>query len=242
MRTFFAAALAVFFPISCAGCGTPDLSLCRACRAELMPDVSRHELDDGTPVWAALPYGGVVRNVLLQFKENNRTDNAPALASLLSASLLTASLVMAERNLDCTVDPDRDQDGGPDVVRNVDQNVDRVGTRPLELVCVPASAASLRRRGYNPVALLVRRAGFVCRPVLRSIGGGRVQKSLSVDQRRENRRGAFRARMMLTGRVFILIDDVVTTGATVGAAMGAIRDAGGTVVAVVVVAFTPRLH
>jgi len=222
MRNFFAAALAVFFPVSCAGCGTPDHSLCEACRRELLPNVSRHELDDGTPVWAALPYGGVVRNVLLQFKENNRTDNAPALASLLSASLLSASLVMAERN--------------------VDHTVDRVGIGPLELVCVPASAASLRRRGYNPVALLVRRAGFVCRPVLQSIGGGHVQKSLSIDQRRENRRGAFRARMMLTGRSFILIDDVMTTGATVGAAMGAIRDAGGIVVAVAVVAFTPRLR
>ncbi len=225
MHTIFAAALAVFFPISCAGCGIPDRALCGACRAELVPDVTRHELGDGTPVWAALPYGGVVRNVLLQFKENNRTDNAPALASL-----LTASLVMAERTLDHLGDRDGDRDG------------DRVGRRPLELVCVPASAASLRRRGYNPVALLVRRAGFACRPVVRSVGGGRVQKSLSIDQRHENRRGAFRARTMLTGRVFILIDDVVTTGATVGAAVRAINDAGGTVVAVAVVAFTPRLH
>jgi ComF family protein len=209
MANVFSAALSVFFPVACAGCASPDLALCAQCRHELMPAPSEHQLSDGTRLWAALPYGGILRSVILQFKENNRTDIARYLAPLLEAAILRA-----------------EEDAG----------------RHAVLVCIPSSSGAWRRRGYRPVDLLVKRAGFAHLSVLMNSAGGGVQKRLSADQRLMNRRGAFRARGWLAGKSIILVDDVVTTGATLAEAVRAIHQAGGVVTGAAVVAFTPLQH
>jgi orotate phosphoribosyltransferase len=49
-----------------------------------------------------------------------------------------------------------------------------------------------------------------------------------------------RARGALDGRTFVIVDDVVTSGATIGEAARAIRAAGGQVDGAVALAFTPR--
>jgi predicted amidophosphoribosyltransferase len=215
MATIFSAALAVFFPVACAGCATPDVALCTECNVELRPAPFVTALADGTRAWAGLPYGGVLRNVLLQFKENNRTDTAVFLAPVLASAIGSA---------------ERDA-----VMRGV-----LSAGEPFRLVCVPSSAAAWRRRGYHPTERLVRRAGFVCSPVLASVAGGSIQKSLTVQQRLVNRRGAFRSRRDLSGWRIILVDDVLTTGATLSAAVETIRWAGGSVVGVAVAAFTAK--
>jgi predicted amidophosphoribosyltransferase len=205
----------VFFPVSCAGCGIPDTRLCRLCVRELVPALTEQSLADGTRVWAARPYRGVLRQVILQFKENNRTDVASFLAPLLAAAIVRVA----------------DEAG-----RGAMANRGRV-----ELVCIPSSGAAWRRRGYRPVELLLKRTGFASSPLLVNVGKGSVQKLLTIDQRLMNRRGAFRARGQLAGRSIILVDDVMTTGATLGAALHAIRHSGGEVVGIAVLAFTPRL-
>lgn len=110
-----------------------------------------------------------------------------------------------------------------------------------ELTPVPTSRAAYRRRGFDPVALLLRRAGY--RPVrvlrhTRSIGR---QKTLGAAERAANLRGALAARRPLGGRRFVLIDDVLTTGATLDEAARAIREGGGEVDLAICLAFTPRL-
>jgi len=111
----------------------------------------------------------------------------------------------------------------------------------VDLVPVPTSRAAYRRRGYDPVALLMRRASL--RPVmaLRHVRATERQKSLGVEERAANLEGAFAARGSLTGRRVLLVDDVLTTGATLDEAARAVREAGGEVVGGATLAFTRRL-
>jgi ComF family protein len=110
-----------------------------------------------------------------------------------------------------------------------------------ELALVPTSPAAYRRRGYDPVRLLTCSAGFRATRVLMHTRLTGVQKTLSVDERARNLGGAFVARKEVTGRTFIVVDDILTTGATLREAARAIRGAGGEVVGAATIAFTPRL-
>jgi len=198
-------ALAVLSPVDCAGCGSADRSLCESCRRELEPAVTPRTLPDGSTVFTALRYEGVVRRTLLALKESNRTDVAKPLSASLAAALQRAA-----------------QPGA-------------------EFLSVPTSRAAWRRRGYDPVALLCKRAGLEPVKVLRSSRATLSQKTLGSEDRALNLNESMRSRVPLHGRKFILVDDVVTTGATLAEAARAVRAAGGEVVGHAALAFTPRL-
>jgi ComF family protein len=112
---------------------------------------------------------------------------------------------------------------------------------PVELAPVPTSRAAYRRRGYDPVVLLLRGAALRPSRVLAHARSTSRQKALGAHERAANLRGAFVARAPLAGRSFVLVDDVLTTGATLDEAARAIRAAGGEVVGAATLAFTPRL-
>lgn len=120
--------------------------------------------------------------------------------------------------------------------------------RPHVLVPVPLAPERLRERGYNQAELLARRLsgelGWPWRPWLERAPGGRPQARLTAAQRRANVRGAFRTRLprgvaRRPGPV-LLVDDVVTTGATAGACARALQAVGRGPVRVV--AFARALH
>ncbi len=120
---------------------------------------------------------------------------------------------------------------------------------PGLLLPVPLAAARLRERGYNQAWELARRLAraLACpadaRLLLR-IKDTSHQLSLPRDQRAANVRGGFAVeparRHELQGRHVTLVDDVMTTGATLAEASGALRQAGAANVQVWVVARTPR--
>jgi ComF family protein len=87
------------------------------------------------------------------------------------------------------------------------------------------------RRGYNQSAALATGLtavlGLPCRPSwLRRVRATSTQSSLPATIRRENPRGAFRASARVAGHSVLLVDDVLTTGATAHAAASALRKAG----------------
>ncbi len=109
-----------------------------------------------------------------------------------------------------------------------------------ELVGIPTSRSSYRRRGYDPVRLLVRGAGLASARLLRHTRKTAHQKALDREGRSANLVGSLAAVRPLYGRRFIVIDDVMTTGATLTEAIRAIREAGGEVVIAVTLAHTAR--
>ncbi len=105
---------------------------------------------------------------------------------------------------------------------------------PVAFVAVPLHRSRLVERGYNQSALLAarltRELGGRAEPrALERVRSTDQQARLGRDARTENVRDAFRARPGLVPPRVVLVDDVVTTGATARACLKALKDAGSEV-------------
>jgi len=102
------------------------------------------------------------------------------------------------------------------------------------LTFVPSSRRSMAERGFNPAEALARPLAralrLPCGPLLRKIRETADQAELGRDARRHNLAGAFHARRT-RGRI-LLVDDVMTTGATGDACARALLEAGAAEVVV----------
>jgi len=125
---------------------------------------------------------------------------------------------------------------------------DQAAQRPDLIVCVPLSRQRLAERGYNQAweiaRLLGREMGIDARPtLLRRTRDGAHQVDLPLARRRTNLRQAFAvdaARAASLGdRHVALVDDVMTSGATLREAASALLDAGAARVDAWILARTP---
>jgi ComF family protein len=101
------------------------------------------------------------------------------------------------------------------------------------LIPVPLHPWKRIHRGFNQSADLARTLGLPVCPLLVRVRATRAQAGLSPNQRRRNVAGAFRltpwrrhSRARVAGRVLVLVDDVMTTGATLDACARVLKRAG----------------
>jgi len=109
------------------------------------------------------------------------------------------------------------------------------------LVPVPLGRPRERERGFNQAALVAERLapdlGVAVRPRwLARLRDTQPQSDLGAGERRANVRGAFEARAEVAGRHVVVVDDVMTTGATLAECARALRAAGAARIGVVAVA------
>lgn len=114
------------------------------------------------------------------------------------------------------------------------------------VIPVPLYPARFRERGFNQSDLLGRTLATHLgvsyeRRLLRRKRNTRSQTALSVDERKENVADAFIARNLGDYRRFLIVDDVLTTGATLSSCATALRQGGAGFIAVVA-AGTPAIH
>lgn len=109
------------------------------------------------------------------------------------------------------------------------------------LVPVPLAGDRERERGFNQAALLAARMAPALRAPVRARWLTRAratspQTELTAVARRANVRDAFRAHPAVAGRRVVVIDDILTTGATVAECARALRARGARAVGVLTVA------
>lgn len=213
MRRVLADLLDLVLPRSCVGCDVPGRVLCGDCAAGLRTPFP-HRPDPCPaglpPLVAAAAYDGGIRAALIAHKERGRLGLVRPLGEGLGAAVRAVG----------------------------------VG-RPVVLVPVPSSAAAVRERGHDHARRLAAAAA-------RGVPGGRVgallvparavadQSGLTTGGRAANLSGALRARRPVPGLPVVVVDDVVTTGATLTEAARALRLAGADVRGCAVVAATRR--
>ena len=107
------------------------------------------------------------------------------------------------------------------------------------VIPVPLSATRLRRRGYNQALEIARKLpGKLDFASCTRERDGTPQSELPWEERRRNVRGAFACRRALAGARVAVVDDVMTTGATLNEVARALKGAGAASVVNWVVART----
>jgi predicted amidophosphoribosyltransferase len=206
--------LDLVLPRECGGCGAPSTRWCPVCAQELaikpdQPHLITPRVDPGVPVLSLGRYAGPRRDAIVAVKEHGRAD-------------LIAPLAIALRS-----------------------GIDRllawgVIDTPLTIVPAPTRRSAVRRRGGDPVTRMARAAttgldGVHVIQALRLRALVRDSVGLSGADRQRNIAGRVKLTKPVAGEVLV-VDDIVTTGATASESVRVLHLAGVHVVGVLALA------
>jgi predicted amidophosphoribosyltransferase len=215
MPSLLSSLIELALPHKCAGCGVGGDRLCPRCAGSERPIVLRDV--QGLRVAAAAPYRDGLRTALLAYKERNRRDLTDSLAHLLARA------------------------------------IGAFGPASPVLVPIPSTRSAARLRGGDHVLRLAAVAAHQSgSPLVAALRLGRsVRDSAGLDsrQRHENLAGAmwaappsrFDAGSGEQIESVLVVDDIVTTGATLHEGARALADAGWPVIGAAVIGSTVRL-
>ena len=201
----------LLFPLSCLGCATTDYWLCPTCQSDWQVN-TRKTLIGGKPLYFKVDYSVNTSAVILAAKENNNHFARDLLARSISKSILYAVADLAI-------------------------------TDEIYLVTIPSSRSAIRRRGRDhieEVAIEVQNylelksiKSYVWH-LLSQRKNMKDQSGLNSKQRMQNTYGMFEVTSCENpqGAIF-LIDDLVTTGASIMEGIRALFEAKITVTAAI---------
>jgi predicted amidophosphoribosyltransferase len=206
--------LDLVLPLQCGGCGAPSTRWCAVCAGELAvkpddPHLITPRVDPGPPVFSLGRYAGARREAIVAVKEHGRADLVDPLSAALRAGLVR---LLAWGVIDT----------------------------PLTVVAAPTRRWVARRRGGDPV-MRVAMAAASGLPGVTVVGALRTRAfvvdsvGLSSADRQRNIAGRVKAIRPVDGEV-VLVDDIVTTGATAGESVRVLQTIGAQVVAVLAIA------
>jgi predicted amidophosphoribosyltransferase len=214
--------LDLILPLECGGCGRPSTRWCDACATELsvashQPHVVNPRIDPQVPVFALGRYAGARRQAILAVKEHGRGDLVVPLARVLAAGvhrLLVWGMVET----------------------------------PLTIVPAPTRGSAARRRGGDPVTRVAVAAvaghpeiSVVRALRMRALARDSVGLGTSARERNVAGRVVLRSKpgKLLDTEVteVLVVDDVVTTGATARESVRTLQAAGTRVAAVLTMAY-----
>ncbi len=219
----------VLWPTLCAGCELPGEVLCAHCRAQLpwisqlsacpvcgaphgalvctACDNSWHELKG---VVCATSYEGITRSVIHAFKDEGEQRLAAVLASAMATAWDEACIVAA---LPATA-----------------RAAARTCLPSPDAICfVPATERAYARRGFDHMELVATLLSHMLEVPLADVllrSKGKDQRHLGAEDRAQNLKHAVSVVGNVLGMNLLLVDDVVTTGASMHACAHALLAAG----------------
>lgn len=204
----------IIFPSRCIGCSTLGISICSECQQQWHPHFYQREIlcsSEEFPVFSSIQYSPIASRVLLSAKESQLRA---------ADQLLIAGMVHA-----------------------LNLFVNRYGSATL--VPIPSRKSATRKRGRNflqEITLEVaKKTGLPYQSLLSHNRKVRDQSNLNLLDRSRNVSGSFSVSRDISANIslgnigpkIIVIDDLITTGATLGEAFRALRTAGFSVLGAV---------